>query len=76
MKIDYNKHIWEGWTVKDFIEELKPQFNTRLSNAEEFGNKPFVDKNDLKQWCIDNQPYYKKYIPEVVNHFNKELNLK
>ena len=24
-KINKNKHVWEGWTVGDFIEELKPQ---------------------------------------------------
>ena len=22
MNIDFNKHIWEGWTIGDFINEL------------------------------------------------------
>ena len=22
-----NKHIWEGWLVQDFINELEPTFN-------------------------------------------------
>ena len=33
-------------------------------------------KAELKSWCIDNQPYYKKYIPEVVNYFIKKYNIK
>lgn len=25
--INYDKHIWEGWEVIDFINELKPQLD-------------------------------------------------
>lgn len=25
--INYDKHIWEGWKVIDFINELKPQLD-------------------------------------------------
>ena len=65
-KIDYNKHIWEGWTVLDFINDLAPWVK----------NQNFKTKADLKKWCMSEQPYYKKYIPEVVEHFNVELKLK
>ena len=27
MAIDFNKHIYEGWTVGDFIEELQPELD-------------------------------------------------
>jgi len=73
-KIDYNKHIWEGWTVLDFINELQWQVNMIQNNQSHI--KPFKTKAELKAWCMDNQPYYKKYIPEVVDHFNNELKLK
>ena len=66
VQIDYNKHIWEGWCVIDFINEL--------SDRIKYQN--FKTKQELKKWCMDNQPYYKKYIPEVVNHFNQTLKLK
>ena len=23
-----DKHIWEGWTVGDFIDDIEPAFNT------------------------------------------------
>lgn len=74
MKIDYNKHIWEGWTVQDFIDELNPTIKIIMK-----GNaitRPFTTKDELKKYCISNQPYYKKYIPEVVEHFANKLNLK
>lgn len=69
--MNLNKHIWEGWTVQDFIDELEPTFN--LIQAEKSWQKPLKTKEDIKKWCIDNQPYYKKYIPEVVNYFVKKI---
>jgi len=30
---------------------------------------PFKTKEEIKEWCMDNQPYYKKHIPDVVNYF-------
>lgn len=57
-----NRHIWEGWTVQDFIDELEPQFEY----------KRFDNLDELKKWCKENQPYYKKHIPEVYNHFKSK----
>jgi hypothetical protein len=62
--INYEKHIWEGWTVKDFIESLELQFDAFSYNLK--------TKDEIKRWCMDNQPYYKKYIPDVVKHFIKQ----
>jgi len=67
------KHIWEGWTVQDFINDLEPIFNMIMSNKSYI--KPFKTKEEVKKWCMQNQPYYKKYIPEVVNYFVKKANL-
>jgi hypothetical protein len=69
-----SKHIWEGWTVQDFINELEVVIDMIMT-----GNswmKPFLSKNELKEFCKDNQPYYKKHIPEVVNYFSKKYNIK
>lgn len=51
MKIDYSKHIWEGWTVQNFIDELELSFKYIKDRLE--------TKEQLKQWCMSNQPYYK-----------------
>lgn len=74
INIDFNKEIWEGWTVQDFIEELEEQIDTFVSNSREFHTN--ITKDDIKKFCMDNQPYYKKYIPEVVNYFCNRYNIK
>jgi hypothetical protein len=68
-----DKHVWEGWTVGDFIDDLEPIFNMIITNRSHV--KPFTNKQDLKNWVKDNQPYYKKHIPEVANYFIKKIGL-
>lgn len=66
-EIDLNRHVYEGWTVQSFIDELEPAFDMIMNNNS--WRKPFTSKEELKWWCMENQPYYKKHIPEVVNYF-------
>ena len=72
--INYDKHVWEGWTVKDFINELEPTFNMIMQKQS--WKKPFTTKQEVKEWCMDNQPYYKKHIPDVVKYFCNKINIK
>ena len=74
MKINLEKHIWEGWTVGAFINELEPLIDM-IMNKQSW-QAPFTSKEEVKRWCMDNQPYYKKYIPDVVNYFVKKYNIK
>jgi hypothetical protein len=67
--VNLEKHVWEGWRVRDFIDELEPTFNM-IMNGQSW-QKPFETKDEVKKWCMDNQPYYKKYISDVVNYFWK-----
>lgn len=69
--MNLQRHIWEGWTVQDFINELEPSFNQIMSNQS--WQKPFESDKELKEWCMSNQPYYKKYIPEVFKYFKNKL---
>lgn len=66
-----DRHIWEGWRVQDFINELEPTFNQIMSGGS--WHKPFKDDKELKEWCKSNQPYYKKHIPEVFSYFKKKM---
>lgn len=68
-----NRHVWEGWHVQDFIEELEPTFDMIMTNSS--WQKPFGTAEELKRWCMDNQPYYKKHIPEVFAYFKKKAKL-
>ena len=72
--INYDKEIWEGWKVIDFINELKPQLNAIMSNNS--WKKPITTRKELAKWCADNQPYYKKVIPEVIEYFCVIYNIK
>ena len=67
------KQIWEGWTVQDFIDELE-YLVAMIMSGQSITTK-FQTKEELKKWCMDNQPYYKKHIPEVVNYFSKKYNI-
>jgi hypothetical protein len=69
-----SKVIYEGWTADDFIRELEPQVEMIMSG--ETITKPFSSRGELAAWCRDNQPYYKKNIPEVVKHFAKQYNIR
>jgi len=63
--MNLNKHIWEGWTVQDFIDELEISFPYQT----------FKTKKEVVEWCKDEQPYYKKHIPEVANYFIEKSGL-
>lgn len=72
--MNLNRHVWEGWTVQSFIDDLAPSLKTIQSGAS--WHKPISSKEELKQYCMNNQPYYKKYIPEVVEYFANKYNIK
>ena len=73
-KINYNKEIWEGWTVQDFIEALEDDISYIMADTSII--PPFKNKDELKKYCMENQPYYKRYIPEVIEHFANKYNIK
>lgn len=69
--MDTTRHIWEGWTVQDFINSLEPTFDMIMRNQSYV--RTFKDDKELKDWCKDNQPYYKKHIPEVFKYFKNKM---
>ena len=50
-----DKHIWEGWTVGDFIDDLEVTYKYQS----------FKSRDEIKKWCKSEQPYYKKHITFV-----------
>lgn len=68
---DLNRHIYEGWTPQMFINDLELQFNMIQENRS--WKKPFRNREEIKVWCMENQPYYKKYIKEVVDYFTDRI---
>ena len=73
--INRDKHIWEGWTVGDFIDDLNPLFRMIQNKYIPTHIESFKSRQELKNWVKDNQPYYKKHIPEVYNYFLQKSGL-
>ena len=71
MAVDLNKHVWEGWCVGDFIMELEPIFNMIMEGRAI--TPKFKTDEELKVWCKENQPYYKKHIPQVFSYFKDKM---
>ena len=71
--IELNREVWEGWTVKDFITDLEPSIEVIMEDKGIIFK--FTSKEELKKYCRENQPYYKKNIPEVIKYFSKKYNL-
>lgn len=69
-----NRIVWEGWTVQNFIDELSDQIEMIMMG--ESWDEPFKTKMELAAWTKENQPYYKKSIPEVNAYFARKYNLK
>ena len=67
-------HIYEGWRVIDFIEDLEPLV-AQVMDGKSYIN-PIKTKKEMREFLKDNQPYYKKSIPKVNNYFIKKYNLK
>ena len=62
-KYNFNKHINEGWTIGHFYKDLSSLFMMKAS----FGH--FNTREDVKEWCMGEQQYWKKEIPELVDCF-------
>lgn len=67
------REVWEGWTVQNFINELSYEIDMIMS-GESF-IPPFKTKTELAKYTKENQPYYKKTIPEVNTYFAKKYGL-
>lgn len=72
--VNRTKQVWEGWTVEDFIDSLVPEIDRIMTGRSR--HRPFASKQELDDWCRENQPYYKRRIPGVNNHFARMYNLK
>lgn len=68
-----DRHVWEGWTVKDFIKEIEIFFDSKARMVPGYwSNKT---RSEINKWCMDEQPYYKQHIPEVADYFYQKSRL-
>ena len=72
--LNLDREVWEGWTVRNFIDELEPIVDMIMKH--ESFIEPFKTKKELVKFLKDEQPYYKKTIPEVNSYFANKYGLK
>ena len=73
--VNIEKHIWEGWKVIDFINQIEPTLEIILSNHRDSfycDKKPFKSRDEFNSSVKMEQPYYSKYIPGVVSYFARK----
>lgn len=71
---DFNRIVWEGWTPKDFINELSDMIDMIMTGDSFI--EPFKTKSEMVEFIKENQPYYKKSIPEVNEYFASKYGLR
>jgi hypothetical protein len=69
-----NRNIFEGWTPQCFVDVLEPTVDMVMKGQSWW--QPFKNKDELKTFLRDEQPYYKKDIPEVIKYFSKKYGIK
>ena len=72
--MNLQREVWEGWTVQNFINELSEEIDMIMRG--ESWELPFKTKAELAKYTKENQPYYKKTIPEVNTYFANKYGLK
>ena len=73
-KINMDRYVWEDGLSERSSGKLAPQVEMIMSGQSWRGT--FQEQTELADWCRDNQPYYKKRIPEVNSYFARMYNLK
>lgn len=75
-KYQFDKHIWEGWTVGDFVARLEPSLDNIMDfNSRYVYHEPrFTRKAEIKDWVRNNLPYTTKALNEVTKYFVDKYN--
>ena len=78
VKYQFDKHIWEGWKVRDFIDELEPQLDNIMDYAMAYRGgaaEPMLKtKEEIKDWVRSHLPYTIKALREVTKYFVDKYN--
>jgi hypothetical protein len=75
-KYQFNKHIWEGWTVGDFVAELEPSLDNIMdfNSGYSYHEPRLTTKAEIKDWVRNNLPYTTKALNEVTKYFVDKYN--
>lgn len=61
------REVYEDWTIQDFIDALSNEIGQIMTGGSCI--EPFKTKQEMIDYIVEHQPYYKKPIPEVNEYF-------
>ncbi len=74
-KYHFDKHIWEGWEVRDFITKLDPTLDRLMEyGLTNFAEPLFKTKDEINTWVKNNLPYTTKALRYVTKYFVDKYN--
>ncbi len=74
-KYQFNKHIWEGWEVRDFITRIEPNLDRMMEyGLSIYADPVFKTKDDIRNYVKNNLPYTTKAWREVSKYFIDKYN--
>ena len=73
-KYQFDKHIWEGWEVGDFIRELEPTLDRLMEFGQAFAEPHLKTKQELSDWIRNNLSYTTKAHRYVLKYFKDKYN--
>ena len=74
-KYQFNKHIWEGWEVIDFISYLEGNLDRMMEyGLTRYAEPVFKTKEEIRNWVKNNLPYTTKAWRLVSKYFIDKYN--
>lgn len=73
-KYHFDKHIWEGWEVGDFIRDLEPTLDRIMEYGQVYAEPALHTKQELSDWIKSHLPYTLKAHRYVLKYFTDKYN--
>ena len=74
VKYQFDKHIWEGWEVGDFIRYIENDLDRLMEYGQAYAEPLFKTKQELSDWIKSHLPYTIKAHRYVLKYFTDKYN--
>lgn len=70
VKYHFDKHIWEGWEVQDFIRHLENDLDRIMEYGyAQYSEPALKTKEEITSWIRSHLPYTTKALRYVTKYF-------
>lgn len=68
-KYHFDKHIWEGWHVRDFIDYIENDLDRMMEYGQGYAEPILKNKEQITEWIRSHLPYTTKALRDVSRYF-------